>query len=509
MTSACALESGGGAHRELDRPDSIVKRTDTIKTQLIAPWRKAFSSLLFLAAFGSPLPADGAETTPPLAKNIILMIVDGAGFNTFHACSYYEAGQLGKQVYDRFPVRLGCTTYALDKDGRSQGYDPVKMWEDLTDGKGDGLGGGCTDSAAAATALNSGAKTMVGRVNVDGEGRPTTTIAELLHRAGKGVGAVSTVQFGHATPACVWSHDESRYHYEAIAREMIDESGLDVIMGAGHPEFDNNGKKVEPDAGSYKYVGGEETWRALSGASTGRGWTLIETKAAFEALAAGGELPRRVIGIPQVRHTLQYERGGTGMGSLNPGVPALETMALGALNLLARDPDGFYLQIEGGAVDWANHEHKLERMIEEQIDFNRAVAAVVDWIETNSSWDETLLVVTSDHECGMVWGAGSYTDTNNDGDFDQGIDTFHARKRVVNRGAGTLPGVQHGSISHTNALVPLFAKGCGVEFFEELVDGRDTEAGEFWGFSGDYVDNTDVFEVMARGVDRSDNGRGH
>jgi len=444
-----------------------------------------------------------AEIDPPPAKNVILMIVDGAGFNTFHACSFYEHGQLGKQVYDRFPVRLACTTFALDKRGRSQGYDPEKMWEEVTSSGGDPRGGAYTDSAAAATAINSGAKTMVGRVNLDGNDRRTTTFAEFAHRAGKSTGTVSTVQFAHATPACVWSHDRSRYNYEAIARDMVYASGLDVIMGAGHPGYDNNAKRVPPGTLSHAYVGGVETWKELTGSTTGQGWTLIQKKAEFDALASGRGLPARVIGIPQVHETLQYERDGNGMGALNTGVPSLETMARAALNLLARDPDGFYLQIEGGAVDWANHDADLGRMIEEQIDFNRAVAAVVDWIETRSNWAETLLIVTSDHECGMVWGSGSYIDINDDGDFDRGIDSFITRKPVANRGAGFLPGVQYGSKGHTNALVPLFAKGCGASRLERLVELCDPRAGAFWGFSGDYVDNTDLFQVMARGVDCS------
>jgi len=484
-------------------------RISTIKTHIIGPGRLALFSLLFFAASLVCLQAEKKAGAPPPAKNIILMIVDGAGFNTFHACSYYEMGRLGAQIYDRFPVKLGCSTWALDKNGSPQGYDPEKMWEDLSSGEGDGRGGGCTDSAAAATALNSGIKTMVGRVNVDAQSRPTTTLAQLVQRSGKSVGTVTTVQFVHATPACVWSHDPSRYHYEEIARQMILGSGLDVIMGAGHPEFDNSGAKAEAGAQSFKYVGGAETWQALKNGSTGRGWTLIETGAEFEALAAGVDLPHRVIGIPKVYQTLQYERASTGMGARNRDLPTLATMARGALNLLARDPDGFYLQIEGGAVDWANHEHKLERMIEEQIDFNRAVNAVVDWIEAESGWDETLLIVTSDHECGMLWGSGSYTDTNGDGDFDQGIDTFKVREPIVNRGAGNLPGVQYGSKGHTNALVPLFAKGCGAEEFERLAVGRDAKAGEFWGFSGKYVDNTDIFKVMARGIDRSAIERNH
>jgi len=84
-------------------------------------------------------------------------------------------------------------------------------------------------------------------------------------------------------------------------------------------------------------------------------------------------------------------------------------MSIGALNVLNQDPDGFFLMIEGGAVDWMGHANDMPRYIEDQVAFNLAVASVIDWVEENSSWDETLLIVTSDHECGGIWGEGTWT----------------------------------------------------------------------------------------------------
>jgi len=63
--------------------------------------------------------------------------------------------------------------------------------------------------------------------------------------------------------------------------------------------------------------------------------------------------------------------------------------------------------IEGGAIDWANHSNNLQRAIEEQIDFNNSVKAVMDWIDDNSSWEETLRIVTADRETGNLWGTSS------------------------------------------------------------------------------------------------------
>jgi alkaline phosphatase len=280
--------------------------------------------------------------------------------------------------------------------------------------------------------------------------------------------------------------------------------GLDVIMGAGHPRFDNSGTSADPD---YTYVGGEATWRDLTDGNGRNGFTFIDTKEQFEALAAragttSGSLPRKVVGIARCRDTLQYRRPGKQMAPqspLNPHVPSLKTMTRAAISVLSQQPEGFLLMVEGGAVDWANHDNNLPRMIEEQIDFNAAVAAVVDWVEASSSWDETLLIITSDHGCGMLWGPDSYHDSNGNGQRD--ADEPPRRFTVIeNRGAGQLPGGTYFSGGHTNLLVPLWAKGAGSDAFHQLVDGRDPRAGRFWGFSGKYVDNTDVFRAIDTGL---------
>lgn len=116
------------------------------------------------------------------------------------------------------------------------------------------------------------------------------------------------------------------------------------------------------------------------------------------------------------------------------GVPTLETMTKGALKQLEDNEDGLFLMVEGGAVDWAAHANATGAIIEEQIDFNHAVAAGVDWVETESSWDETLMIVLTDHGNGMPMGPNS--------------DEI-AFQMIENNGAGVLPGVMWHSGDHT------------------------------------------------------------
>ncbi|MEL6920379.1 MAG: alkaline phosphatase [Pseudomonadota bacterium] len=482
------------------------------------------------------------------AKNVILMISDGIGFNGWLAADYYQ-GLANAQSYQvtrpdgTAPVVYGLDHHSLnlvDGLGRvlpnaedvrlaagavAQGYDPMTRWnrfENTIRNDFPPVGErytSYTDSAAAGTALMTGRKTSNGRVNQDWTGEENfTTIAQIAMDQGKSAGAVASVMLSHATPAAVIAHNISRNNYVEIANEMF-ASDLDVIMGPGHPLFDNSGNQIEPeDEDAYRFVGGSETLAALTSDAGLNGFSFIDAKADFEALAAGEALPERVIGVAQSGSTLQASREGlpdadtpSGM-AYNPVVPDLATMSLGALNVLNQDEDGFFVMIEGGAVDWMGHANNMERFIEEQIDFNLAVDAVIDWVEENSSWDETLLIVTSDHECGGIWGEGTWT--NLDGGpiaadrsdeallsarFDPSEDIFNEYLAVQDRGAGNMPGYMFSSRNHTNELVPLWALGVGSELFAQFTK-TDLRAAELWGkqydWEGDYIDNTSVFHVM-------------
>jgi alkaline phosphatase len=460
------------------------------------------TAVFFLAAAAPGTPAQGA-------KNVIVMIADGAGFNTYDAASMYEGKwdpvqEKSTQVYDGPGwVKYACTTYPLNESNKPTGegvqepeliYRPERAW-DTTPLAGkypfagyEFLMSAATDSAAAGTAIATGEKTFDASINWSSTGGAMRgrTLAELAKKQGKAVGVVTTVQWSHATPACLGgAHSVSRDRYEAIANEMLDAPYLDVIMGAGHPEFDDDGKPAaKPSAKPAQFVGGAPTWKLLKGGTHPKAWRLIQTKAQFEALASGrGYVGLKVLGVAQVHGTLQQKRGGYRPDDvpfrqpLLGSVPSLRTMVEGALSVLESDPDGLYLAIEGGAVDWANHTRQPARLIEEQIDFNQAVQAVVRWVETHSNWDETLLVVTADHETGMVWGKTS---------------DKVAFAPLVDRGKGRVPELRHNSGEHTNSLVPLYVRGVGSQGFAQGSRNVDPTAQKRWSVQPAYVDNTDI-----------------
>ena len=440
-----------------------------IKKSLIA----SILTGITISQFATPITA--IASTNSSAKNVIVMISDGWGYNQIAATDYYQYGYLGSQVYEEFPFKSGMSTYSITANS----YNTSKAWSDLNYVKENP-----TDSAAAATAMSTGVKTYDAAIGVDANKKELTHISEYFKNKKKSTGVVSTVEFSHATPAGFVAHNTNRNNYSEIANEMLKDSKTDVIMGTGNPLFDDNGN---PSKQTYKYVGGEETWNGLvngtlevsdiDGDGVSDPWTLIQSKEDFKNLATG-ETPKRVLGIPEVHTTLQQARSGDNKADaysvpLNNNVPTLSDMSKAALNVLDNNDNGFFLMIEGGAIDWAGHANQSGRLIEEQADFNKAVESVVDWVEKNSSWDETLLIVTGDHETGYLTGPNTNPDWTS----------------IICNGKGNMPTMQWNTGNHTNSIIPFFAKGAGSRLFRERANKIDI-------MRGDYIDNTDIANVI-------------
>ena len=464
------------------------------------------AALVFAATLAGAQGAAPPDTPAAPAKHVMLFISDGASWGTWHMASYYEHGALGHQPYDAFSVKLGMTTVPLNTSSvptgnttRTVSYDPARAW-DTTPLAGQ-LGGrphhfagyeylrrDATDSAAAATALASGTKTYNGAINHDNLGRALTYATQRAKARGQATGVLTSVPFSHATPAAFGAQSASRNSYGAISEQMLANPALDLIMGAGHPLFDADGRpRSSPD---HRYVSAA-AWAALQGPASPR--TLVQTRADFEALALGQLQPRLpLLGLVQVHDTLQANRNVAVVGAnpglpsgaaTIPGVPTLATMTRGALQLLGHQPKGFFMMVEGGAVDWMAHANNTARVIEEQMDFNHAVQAAVDWVHTHSHWGESLIIVLTDHGNGMPMGPGS---------------DRVPFEPIRNHGQGVLPGVRwhHGSHSNENTL--LWAHGQGAQQLLQAAQTVDPALVSRLGHNRDgrTLTNADVARVL-------------
>ncbi len=454
--------------------------TKTKKSSFQILYKSAvFLSLCFL------MPASACRAQNTIGpKHVVIMIADGSGFNHQRAASLYHYGTPDGQLYHQFPVKLGLSTFSQGGE-----YNSQLAWSDFLYVTSSSM----TDSAAAATAISTGEKTFNGAVGVGPDGSALRHLLERAEDSKKSTGVVTTVPLSHATPAGFSAHSASRENYEQIAQEMILNSRLDVIMSCGHPFYNNDGTRQQP-FDDHKYIGGKSIWGSISnpakkigGDADGDGaddpWVLIEARQDFLALD-NGPAPKRVFGIPRVGTTLQQSRSGNRelapyAVAFNQNVPTLAEMSTAALHVLSADTDGFVLIIEGGAIDWAAHNHQINRLIEEQNDFDNAVYAVHQWIEQNSSWNEALLIVTSDHETGYLTGAGSGV-----------IDGKPVWNELTNDGTGTVAAVQWNTAGHSNSLVPFFAKGAGSNLYLEHIQGEDP-------VRGPYIDNTAVSRILS------------
>ena len=446
------------------------------------------SPFLFFHSFAQK-PA--AQSSFPKPKNVIIMIGDGMGYNCVKAADDFY----GPMQIEDFPVKVAAATYPaksgeFDEKDTSKlnwaaGYNPAMASKDSLYLRKD-----FTESAAAATALSTGWKTYNNVIGLSITYDTLKNLCELAKSIGKSAGVITSVPFSHATPAGFVAHNKTRTHYSELATYMLFSSRCDLIMGCGNPEFDDNGNSLSGAWKSSKYVADSMLWLSLksgsgiqtsfiikdkiyqvtdvSGDRIPDPWTLITSEKDFRKLMSG-KTPKRVLGIPEVYSTLQQNRdfgknetknSPPFLKPLNPNLPTLAEMVRGGLNVLDNNPKGFFVMIEGGAIDWANHDNQKGRMLEEMKSFSDAIDTVVAWVNKYSSWNETLLIVTADHECGDLWGGNTFSP-------------------VSDNGRNIMPGLKYNSKDHTNALVGVYAKGKGAEMYNLLAGETDPVRGKF------------------------------
>jgi len=475
-------------------------------------------SALFLAnlllgwtpAKNQSVPVEAAPVICPPAKYLIILIGDGMGNNQRLAANLYSGTTPAYQDWSQYWV----STYPA---GGS--YEPDQAWTDFAY-----VLDGWTDSAAAATALFTGTKTGNIRINVSEDGiTRLTSIADKARYVGKAVGAVTTVYISHATPGAWLAHNDNRNNGYAIADESLwgdpNTTGApitstyysgahgstfppaDVVIGAGHPLW---------DGGTYVNTAMRNKLAAESG-SPGA-FTFVERLAGSPdggaRLLAAADNPslQRLAGLfGGAAGILEYRKANGSGASLEN--PTLAQMAQAALLVLGRDQDGFVLMIEGGAIDKAAHANNMDHMVGEVLGFNEAVQTVIDWVDdpaTASTWANTLVIVTADHETGYLTQAPNTFPNQPLGEVTTTTLVLEKTNLTSGLRASWLDTIPNSRIDteetvywawntggHSNSLVPLFVKGAGAELFAAKIDPADLDP-----VRGAYLDNTDVFSVM-------------
>jgi alkaline phosphatase len=427
----------------------------------------------------------------------------------------FNPGQHGKSSAAPAPVRSGNLV----------GYDPLKggmnPWTSGTDREY--IKASYPDSANTATTLYTGVKSYNNAIAVDIYERPLTTILKTAANLGKSTGLVTSVPIDHATPGAAAANVNRRSKYDTnspgatpldnILQQELRIYQPTVLLGGGHPLSNINKPLptgVEPD---HTYIS-ETTYRELNtrpnnniykytfrerGANAAK--VLAQTAAQIDpnrgqrllgvygARGQNGNIPvssanrdysTTGLDIFKVHTTRGLQPDTTrplAQNETNPQFiqrernenPTLNDLTQAALTVLGKDPDGFWLMIEGGDIDWAAHDNNIDNLIGTTLDFDQSVGTVIKWIENHGGWNRNQLIVTADHDHYFTLNDDFPRRLRQQGaerltDVDTAIDSGHywgSQPAVAKDTTGKeLPETgKYGWGSHTNRPVPVYYQG--------------------------------------------------
>lgn len=230
---------------------------------------------------------------------------------------------------------------------------------------------GVTDSAASGTALATGQKTYNSAIGVDRDSLPIYSIASYLDKAGMAIGVATTVPINHATPSAFYAHNVSRHNYDSIAPWMF-AAGFDFYAGG-------DAKGTQETYAALQKRAGEE------GYAIARGYNDYKSKA--------GDANKMMLFQKEYSTELPYA-----INRKADDLTLAQITAAGIDFLEEKSKKGFFMMIEGGKIDYAAHNDDGATVFQEVIDFNAAIEEAYEFYKRHK--DETLIIVTADHETG-------------------------------------------------------------------------------------------------------------
>ena len=305
------------------------------------------------------------------AKYVFYFIGDGMGVNQVQGTELYR-GELEGKIgitpiwFTQFPYATTATTFSATN--------------------------GVTDSAAAGTALATGNKTQNGTIGMKQDLQTeVSSVAVWAKNKGCRVGVTTSVSVDHATPAAFYAHDPSRGSYYKIGTDLY-KAGFDFYAGS---DFIDPNNKDNKDGNSENLY----TMAEKNGYTIARGYKdyLKKCKKADKMILFQSEKASE-----KDRTAIPYAIDRT------KDDLTLADITRSAINFLSKDlSKGFFLMVEGGKIDWACHSNDAATAFHEVADMDEALKVAYEFYSQHP--DETLIVVTADHETGgFVLGTGAY-----------------------------------------------------------------------------------------------------
>lgn len=412
--------------------------------------------------------ATGFGKTP---KYIFYFIGDGMGPSHVLGTELFineingEIGRSQKLCFTQFPHTAFITTYSASN--------------------------GVTDSAASGTALATGSKANNGNIGMDSKGNEVYSVAWSAKQSGLAVGVATTVCINHATPGAFYAHNKSRNNYHEIAQWMIT-AGYDFYAGGDAKCSASQREKLYADAEK-------------------QGYTIARGYADYNSKADDAE--RMMLFQKEVAEEIPYT-----IDRDEEDLTLAEITEAGIDFLYGRKKEGFFMMVEGGKIDYASHSDDAATMFAEVLDFNKAIEVAYEFYKEHK--DETLIVVTADHETGGIvlgykgnytlslkelanqkmsvnmlaqtlaaegtatWGEIENIVRENTGVGIRGEHDMSQKVKVTDELANRIAAeaiydldrkaaISWASGNHSGTFVPLFAIGCGAGEFNGVMDNTD------------------------------------
>jgi alkaline phosphatase len=326
----------------------------------------------------------------PQAQNIIFFLGDGMGPTTITAARIYKYGEDGLLNFEKIDRTARIKTYSANAQttdsAPSMGayMTGIKINNEVISMKDAEPHPPANDAHGNATVDQCGA----------GNGSVAATILELAKAHGKSVGSITTTELTHATPAATFSHVCDRHAQYQIAQQVVPGGagynaalgdGVDVLMGGGRNHFTPYDAKTNPH--------GRADGRDMLAEFEKDGYFVARTKADMLSALPG----KKFVGIYSSSDHLDWEL------HRRPEQPTLAEMTAKSIELLSKNPNGFFLMVEGGKIDHALHDSNAANALAETIGFDNAVATAMERMRAiDPGLEHTLIVVTADHDHTMV-----------------------------------------------------------------------------------------------------------
>ncbi|MFM5341821.1 alkaline phosphatase [Aeromonas veronii] len=336
------------------------------------------------SALGATFQAQAAD-----AKNVILFIGDGMGPTVLTATRLFKVGEEGNLEMMKLPRSARIKTFSND----AQTTDSAPSMAAYTTGvkMNNEVIAMSSDTKAVAPGKDVNGNKTVNNCSSD-NGKPVPTILELAKAAGKSVGAVTTTELTHATPAATYAHICHRDAAYDIAAQAVPGGtgfnqalgdGVDVLMGGGANHW-------TPYSASNK--GGRNDNRDLTAEMKAQGYSYVTTQSELAKVTSG-----KVLGLFSSKSHLDYELDRVAKGAANTQ-PSLSEMTAKAIDLLSKNSQGYFLMVEGGRIDHALHGTNAKRSLTDAVALDEAVKTALGKVDLNN----TLIVVTADHDHTMT-----------------------------------------------------------------------------------------------------------